>query len=60
MAAAVWLLFLLGSCASADGSNSTAKRRGKGLRPCPRYNNHMPGSLQTPCRLIDGKYYRAD
>jgi hypothetical protein len=60
IAAAACALFLLGSCSSSDDPKGVSKRRGKNLRPCPRYSNYMPASLQTPCRLIDGKYYRAD
>ena len=48
--------FAVGGCTSVAQSNTNTES----LRPCPRYNNHMPGSLQTPCREIDGKYYRLD
>ena len=45
---------------AACSSNSSQPPEKASLRPCPRYNNHMPGSLQTPCREVDGKYYRTD
>ena len=48
--------FAAAGCTSVAQSNTNTDS----LRPCPRYNNHMPGSLQTPCREIDGKYYRTD
>lgn len=48
------------SAAACSPAGSEPAQADKKLRPCPRYNNHMPASLQTPCVEIDGKYYRTD
>ncbi len=51
------ILMAAAACSPAEPEPTQVAKK---LRPCPRYNNHMPASLQTPCREIDGKYYRAD
>ena len=51
------ILVFVAACSPAGPEPAQADKK---LRPCPRYNNHMPASLQTPCREIDGKYYRTD
>ena len=58
--AAGLLAMAMAACSSTSSSPPNSSADVSSLRPCPRYNNRMPVSLKTPCRMIGGKYYRTD